>query len=73
MPSPTPMRTIGNLELACDRDDDAALCGAVELGQDDPVETEGGVELARLRKPVLSGRRVHDKQTSAQVLHSGSP
>ena len=40
---------------------DAALCRAVELGDDDAVERKRVVELARLLQAVLAGRRIDDE------------
>src|SRR5215210_7993984 len=49
-------------ELALDRDDDAALGRAVELGQDDAGDVDGLGEDPRLDDAVLAGRGVEDEQ-----------
>src|SRR6476469_4638653 len=49
-------------ELALDRDDDAALGGAVELGQDDARDVDRLGEDLGLLETVLPGRRVEDEE-----------
>src|SRR5919202_1185941 len=49
-------------ELARDRERDAALRGAVELREDDPVHRDDLREELRLAQPVLAGRRVDGEE-----------
>ena len=49
-------------ELGLDREHDPALGGAVELGEHHARHVDGLGELAGLREPVLTGRRVDDEQ-----------
>src|SRR4029450_11088652 len=57
----------GDAEVALDGDDDAALGGAVELGQDDPGDADGVGELAGLGEAVLAGGGVQDQQDLADL------
>ena len=48
-------------EVPGDRNDDPALRSAVELRENDRVERQRPIELARLHESVLTRRRVHDE------------
>jgi hypothetical protein len=61
MLSPVPTHRIGS-EIVRDRHRDAALGGAIELGQHDAGDASRGGELARLRDAVLSHRRVEHEE-----------
>ena len=52
----------GNAELLLNSDHDAALCGAVELGQHDTGDVHDIAEDLRLNHTVLAGGRVNDEQ-----------
>ena len=52
----------GNAELLLDSDHDAALCGAVELGQHDTGDVHDIAEDLRLNHTVLAGGRVDNEQ-----------
>ena len=52
----------GNAELLLDSNHDAALCGAVELGQHDTGDIHDIAEDLRLNHTVLAGRRVDNEQ-----------
>src|SRR5579862_8736735 len=52
----------GQAEFAHDGHNDAAVRGAVKLGEDDAGDAGGGGELAGLREAVLSGGGVEDEQ-----------
>ena len=60
--SPTPAKRTGQAQFAGDGDDDAALGGAVELGEDDAGDLGGFGEEAGLLQAVLAGGGVHDEQ-----------
>src|ERR1700731_3977551 len=49
----------GQSQFARDGYDYAALCGAVELGENDSGNGGGGREFARLREAILARGRVH--------------
>ena len=49
----------GNAQFARNRDDDAALRGAVELGENDSGDAGGFRELPRLLQTILPGGGVH--------------
>ena len=48
------MKRMGSSELARDGDHDAALGGAVELGEHEPGDADGFVKLRGLRERILS-------------------
>lgn len=52
----------GNAELLLDSDHDAALCGAVELGQHDTGDVHDIAEDLRLNHTVLAGGRINHEQ-----------
>ena len=52
----------GEVEFGGDREDDAALGGAVEFGEDDAGAVGGFGEEAGLLEAVLSGGGVHDEE-----------
>ena len=62
MPSPTPMNGAAPAARLRDRRDDAALGGAVELGQHEAGQAERRVERLHLRERVLPGVRVEHQQ-----------
>ncbi|CAM5342321.1 hypothetical protein SCYAM73S_02539 [Streptomyces cyaneofuscatus] len=72
-PSPSPISFTGNAEPALDRaDDDAALGGAVELGEDDAGDVHDLGEDPGLDEAVLPGGGVQDEQDLVQrtvLLH----
>src|SRR5699024_9395306 len=63
---PQPHELDGHTELTLDRDDDAALRGAVELREDDARDSRDLTEDTRLHEPVLARRRVEDEKDLAQ-------
>ena len=48
----------GKIQLVAHGQRNAAFGSAVELGDDDAVQAQGAVELARLRKAVLAAGRI---------------
>ena len=61
-PSPRPDELDGHAELALHRDDDAALGGAVELGQDDARDVDRLGEDLGLLQAVLARGGIEDEQ-----------
>ena len=62
MPSPTPDIANRHMQIVGDGHADAALGGAIELGQHDTGDAGGVDEFPRLRHAILSDRRVEDQQ-----------
>src|SRR5216683_756880 len=59
----------GHAQFPLDSDDDPALGGAVELGQDDPRDVHHLSEHPRLAESVLAGGGVKDQQ---DLIHGGA-
>src|SRR2546423_5317079 len=60
---PTADETRRDVQLVLDRDDDAPFATAVELGHDQPGQSDGLMEFARLRERVTAGGRIHHEQS----------